>query len=137
MVTQRYKRPDDCKMRTEAAIKKLGYVVNPTNVNQQSNKECVVTYSNISMEVLTQESYNFDVELSITLTVDNNNEVPYVIFELVEKITKEVEASETRHCTGFYFRNCHTNFLGDMCEITLVACYQFELDWLNPDYLDE
>lgn len=135
-MTSRYRRIDDCKIKVEECLRELGYATNALNTNKVSNKQCVVTYSNVSLDILTQESYNFEVEIEINLTIDNSNEVPYTIFEIVENVTKFVEASNVRWCSGFCFKHCSTNFMGEGCDITLTAYYQLEVDWMSPDYLD-
>lgn len=130
-MVKRIRRNIDCKTEVEKALKKLGYDTNPIEQTQLHNKECVVTYSNVDISVYTQEEYDYNVYIDIEINIDNNNEIPYVIFEITKNVTDDVEQSEVPWCTSFQFTNTSVVSLGTSAAITLTAKYEPILDWVE------
>ena len=128
----RLKRNNDCKLQIENSLKKLGFKTNPRVQNSLDNKECVVTFSNMIIDILTNESYDTKIEMCIDFNIDNNNEVPYIVLEMLENITKDVENSEVPWCTSFRFTDINYNpGEGEMVSIKLYAQFYLECDWIT------
>lgn len=127
----RLKRNNDCKLQIENSLKKLGFKVNPRIQEKLDNKECVITFSNMIIDILTNESYDTKIEMCITLNIDNNNEFPYIILEMLENITKDVEDSEVPWCTSFRFTNIDCFADGEMVNVKLYAQFYLECDWIT------
>jgi hypothetical protein len=127
----RLKRQQDCKLEVEKSLSKLGYKNSPRLQEAMANKECVVTFTDVPIDIYTNESYAVDVELCIELNIDNNNEFPYTILEIIENVTRDVEASGAPWCTGFRFTKPTYSTLGETINVHLYAIYPMELDWID------
>lgn len=130
-MVRRIRRTTDCKTELEKHLKLLGYETNPTDQNSLHNKECVVKYNDVDTSVYTQEEYDFNIYITIELVIDNNNEIPYTIIEIIKNITYFVEQSEVPWCTSFYFTNSHVTPLNSSSLITLTAKYEPIVDWVT------
>ena len=130
-MVRRVVRHDDCKVVVENTLRSLGYDVNVDKTNVLNNKECIVYYSGIPIDIYTQESYDVNVEITIHLNLDNQNELPYVVGEILANVTEQVEVSEVPWCTGFHFISVTPNQLGSESTIDMVAKYEIELDWIE------
>jgi len=130
-MVKRIRRTVDCKTEVEKSLRNLAYDTNPVDQTQLHNKECVVKYSDVSVAVYTQEEYDYLVYITIELFVDNNNELPYVIFELTKNVTHDVEEAEVPWCTSFQFTNCTVQQLGTSSNITLTSSYEPIFDWVT------
>ena len=130
-MVKRIRRTSDCKTEVEKSLKALGYDTNPVDQNSLHNKECVVTYSDVDLSVYTQEEYDYNVYIEIELNIDNNNELPYVIFEITKNVTHDVENAEVPWCTSFQFTNSSPQKLGSSTNITLTAKYMPIFDWVE------
>lgn len=126
----RIKRTVDCKVEVEKSLRKLGYDTNPVDQSSLHNKECVVTYEGVDLSVYTQEEYDAPVFINIEFNLDNNNELPYMIFELVKNVTYDVEQAQVPWCTSFQFTNAVTHNLGTTSNVVLTAKYEPILDWV-------
>jgi len=129
----RLRRTNDCKMQVELSLAKLGYKVQPRIQESVVSKECIVTFSDVPIDIYTDESYDFRIEICIELNIDNNNEFPYVIMEIVRNVTRDVEDSETPWCTGFRFTKPVYSIGGEMINVRLFAEYPLELDWIEEE----
>lgn len=130
-MVKRIRRTSDCKTEIESSLRSLGYDTNPIEQSSLHNKECVVRYVNVTTGIYTQEEYDFVVYIDIELNVDNNNEIPYVIIEIMRNITRDVEESEVPWCTSFYFENTTIVPLGTSTNITLHGRYEPIIDWVE------
>ena len=131
-MVKRIRRTTDCKTELEKYLKQLGSDTNPVDQTQLHNKECVVKYSDVDTAIYTQEEYDFNVYITIELVIDNNNEIPYVIMEIIKNITYNVEQSEAAPwCTSFYFTSSHVTPLNTSSFITLTAKYEPIVDWVT------
>jgi hypothetical protein len=126
----RIKRTSDCKTEVEKSLRKLGYDTNPVDQTSLHNKECVVTYGDVDLSVYTQEEYDFNVYIEIEFNLDNNNELPYMIAEIVKNVTFDVEQAVVPWCTSFQFTNSSPHKLGQSTNVTLTAKYEPIYDWI-------
>ena len=130
-MVKRIRRTSDCKTEVEASLRALGYDTNPVEQSQLHNKECVVRYSNVSSGIFTQEEYDFVVYIDIEINVDNNNEIPYVVMEIMKNVTHDVENSVVPWCTSFYFEDPVITPLGTSTNIVLRGRYEPIIDWVE------
>lgn len=128
-MVKRIRRIKDCKMEIESALRSLSYDTNPSDVNNLHDKECVVLYGDVDLSVYTQEEYDYKIYITIEFPIQNNNEIPYVIMDVVQNITDVVEQSEVPWCTSFQFTNCTVLKLGSTHLVTLTAYYEPIKDW--------
>ena len=126
----RIKRNVDCKVKVEESLRNLGYDTNPVDQTSLHNKECVVKYDNVDVSVYTQEEYDYAVYITIEFNLDNNNELPYMIFELTKNVTYDVEQAQVPWCTSFQFTNCSCHVLGSSTNVILTAKYEPIYDWV-------
>jgi len=130
-MVKRIRRIADCKTEVEKSLRALGYDTNPADQNSLHNKECVVLYDTIDTEVFTQEEYDHKVYITIDLCIDNNNEIPDTIIEIVKNVTDDVEESEVPWCTSFQFTNTSITKLGTTHLAHLIAYYEPIIDWVT------
>jgi len=128
-MVRRVVRRDDCKVIVENTLRELGYDVNADITNVLNAKECVVYYSGIPLDLESQMSYDVNVEITIHLNLDNQNELPYVVGEILANVTEAVEISEVPWCTGFRFTSVQPEMPGSLTTLDMIAVYEIELDW--------
>ena len=130
-MVKRVRRRRDVKMAVEDAMNELGYDTNPQDTGSLGPRECVVRYSGFNHEIDTNESYWVGLEILILLNIDNNNEIPYQIVEILENVTDYVERSATPNCTSFKFTRVIPYPNGESTRIELYSTYDFEIDWVD------
>lgn len=132
MVVRKVTRRKDCKYYVERGLEKLGYSVNDRLQEKLAQNECTVTYTGCREAIDTTESYYGPFEMCITFQVDDNNEIPYMIMEIMPSITKYVEDSGAPWCTSFRFSKTEVRQLGGTTSIVNMYCiYDMELDWVD------
>jgi hypothetical protein len=124
-------RRKDVKYYVEEAMRKLNYTTNSNYTNELNENECSVVYNSFDNSVETQESYWDLVWLKIIFNVNDNNEVPYKISNILSFVTKYVEESEAPNCTSFMFGPVHAPPLGTTTQVEMSCCYKFENDWMD------
>jgi hypothetical protein len=124
-------------MVVEETLRKLGYDVNPEKTNTMNNKECTVRYTGIPIELECQESYSIKLEITIHLNIDNQNELPYVVADILCNTTQSVEVSDVPWCTNFHFINIPIQDLGTEMAIDMIAQYEVILDWIEDTNIPE
>lgn len=123
-------RTVDCKMKVEESLRNLGYDTNPTDQTSLHNKECVVKYSNVKIDIYTQEEYEMDTFITVEFNIDNNNELPYVIYEMIKNVTYDVEQATVPWCTSFQFVDSDCRELGTTHNVLLTAKFMPIYDWV-------
>ena len=130
-MVKRIRRVSDCKVEVETSLRALGYDTNPVEQTQLHNKECVVRYSDVDTDIYTQEEYDFVIYIDIEINLDNNNEVPYVIMEIMKNVTHDVENTEVPWCTSFYFTKPTVIPNGTLTNVILHGRYEPIVDWVE------
>jgi hypothetical protein len=126
-------RRKDCKYYVEQGLRSIGYKVNSTVQEKLGSKECYVIYTKFGNEVLTQQSYWSQVFIEVVMNVQDNNDIPFIIDEVLDKITKFVEESQAPQCTSFIFGDIDVNNLGTTSEVVFNAKYKYERDWIGSE----
>lgn len=118
-------------MEVENAMKSLGWNAFPADTNNLGPKDCIVRWTNYTFDLLTQESYWGTPEICITFNIENNNELPYIIDEILVNVTDYVESSGAANCTSFKFTHSVVQPLGELTTVELYADIQYEKDWIE------
>lgn len=121
----------DCKYYVERSLEKLGYKVNDTLQEKYEPYECAVTYESCNFHVETTESYWGDVGLRITINIDENNDIPYRVVEILDTVTRDVERSKADWCTGFKFLTPILYEYGQTHRVDLPAVFCMEINWVS------
>lgn len=130
-MVKRIRRKLDVKMETENAMKKLGWNAYPSDTNALGPKDCIVKWTNYTWDLISQESYWGIPELCIKFNVENTNELPYIIAEILENVTHDVEESGADDCTAFKFTRSVIGELGEVTSVELYADIEYEVDWVD------
>jgi hypothetical protein len=126
-------RRKDVKYYVEQAMRELNYTTNSNYTNELSENECTVVYSDFENNVDTQESYWDLIWLKVIFNVNDNNEVPYKIREILRFVTDYVEKSGAPNCTSFMFGTTHAPPLGTLTQVEMNCCYKCETDWIEME----
>lgn len=125
-------RRKDCKYYVEQGLRSIGYKVNSTYQESLGNKECYVVYTGFGNELVTQQSYWNEAFIKIVLNIDDNNDTPTVIREILQVVTKYVEDSKAPECTSFKFLpNIDVNPYGTTSNVEIPASFRMESDWID------
>ena len=127
----RTRRVYDCKRNAEVAMTKLGYKVNSRKQEYLQSKECVVTYSDVSIEVLTQSEYEVTVEMRISFMIDDNNILPYEVVDVLKNVTDYVENSDADESTSFIFKRISIIEMNEAFLVEIYGTIEFEVNWVG------
>jgi hypothetical protein len=124
-------RKKDCKYYVERGLESMGFKVNSFQQEKIEPNECVVTVENCNFAVETTSSYYGEIVLRIMLNVDDNNELPYIVVEIMENITRYVEESNAPWCTTFRFLQPEFTEFGETHRVDFICVYSQEITWVE------
>lgn len=126
-------RTKDCKYYVERSLARMGWKVNNTVQEKMSENECTVIYASFDNNLETTESYYNAAWIKVIFDVNDNNQIPTIINNIVRTVTHDVEVSEAPYCTSFYFGKAQVYPGGTTNRIELNAKYMMEVDWVDNE----
>jgi uridine kinase len=97
-----------------------------------SSSDAVVIYTGLHTLLETQESYRQVVYFKILLSISDNNEMQKIFYEIMPKITRDVEQSNAPYSTSFYIENTEViETGGQSLDVEILCRFYYEHDWIN------
>lgn len=120
----------DCKYYVEEGLRKLRWKVNSNLQEKYGDRECAVVYSGYKSKIDTTESYWCHTYIKVVFSINDNNNFPEYIAEILNEVTKYVEESEAPNCTSFVFEEVKVVPYGTTSVVEIYGRYSNEVDWV-------